>query len=335
MDKIYRWIVLKSIRGLGEKSLKKLFNSLGSSEEILKADRNTLSKIVGEKKADLILRRECVSESKVDTILKSLEREGINVITLEDEDYPQKLRGIEDPPPVLFYRGELRDLPLVGIVGTRKAAAYSFSLVDELVRKAVERGYGTVSGGARGIDMRAHFRTLELLGYTVCVLGFGILRAKGSFFRKLEESGLLLSEFFPNEPADRFTFPRRNRIIASLSEFLIVPEAGSKSGALITADYASSYGKRIFVHIGMGRSPNWEGCYKLLKEGKAELFKDPEEIFGGEEDGSPILDFLNVPRTFEEIREFSGIDDGELFSLLSNFEMEGKIRRIGSFYVKI
>ncbi|MDQ7081805.1 MAG: DNA-processing protein DprA [Aquificota bacterium] len=110
------------------------------------------------------------------------------------------------------------------------------------------------------VDARVHTATLERGGYTVCVLGSGLLRAKGDLYgRILSSGGLLLSEFPPDEPPSKHTFPRRNRIIAGLSEFLIVPEAGRKSGSLITARHTHRYRREVFVHTGPG-GERWEGC---------------------------------------------------------------------------
>ncbi len=334
LNDLYHWLILKSVKGLGERSIKRLYLRFKSAERILGAKREELATVLDRRKLELLERRSGVDETRIGEILKIVESEGIGFITLEDDKYPPQLKGIPDPPPILFYRGVLRELPLIGVVGTRKPTHYTLNLVDEVVKSAVMEGNGVVSGGAKGVDTRAHTSTIEQNGYTVCVLGFGILRAKGGLIERIEKSGgLILSEFLPTKEAGKHTFPRRNRIIAGLTRFLIIPEAGIKSGALITASYAFKYGRKVFVHIGLGGSSNWDGCYRLVREGKAELFKDAKDIFGTNvEDSSPLLEFLKIPRTYEEIRDFIGKDDSETLSILTELEMKGKVRRIGSHY---
>ena len=112
----------------------------------------------------------------------------------------------------------------------------------------------------------------------------------------------------------------------------MVPEAGAKSGALITAGYAHSYGKKVYVHIGIGSSPNWEGCYRLLKEGKAEPVRGPEDVFGAQRKEGELEEFLKTPRSLAEVASFLEKDTGETLSLLTKLEMEGRVKRVGPFY---
>jgi len=193
------------------------------------------------------------------------------VLTLEDDGYPSALRSLNDPPPLIFLSGSLKDPPLVGVVGTRKPTNYTLNFIEELVGMAVSRGYGVVSGGAVGVDSHAHLSAVKNSGYTLCILGFGLLKARGRIFDRIREAGgSLVSEFLPHERGDRYTFPKRNRLIAALSEFVVIPEASGKSGSLITAKYAVDQGKKVYVHIGIGRSSNWDGCYRLLSEDSEE-----------------------------------------------------------------
>ncbi len=333
MERLYRWLVLRSVRGLGERSLRRLWERFGSAEDILSADPGELEDVLGERKTQLLLRREGVSERYIERILRTVEREGIGFLTLEDGEYPESLRSIPDPPPVLFYRGSLKRVPLFGLVGPRRPTGYSLSWTGRMVGEGVKAGWGVVSGGAPGIDSRAHLSAIERGGYTVCILGFGLLKATGSLFTRIEKSnGVLISEFDPEEKGDRHTFPKRNRLIAALSEFLVVPEAGAKSGALITAGYAYTYGKKVYVHIGIGSSPSWEGCYRLLREGRAEPVRGPEDVFGIQRKEGGLEDFLRTPRSLSEVASFLKKDTGETLSLLTELEMEGKVRRVGPFY---
>ncbi len=334
MGDLEHWLILKSIRGLGERKIKKLFSLFKSARRILDADEEALAEAVGVRTARAVRSREGVDLRRVEEILNLVEREALGYLTPESEKYPRKLFVLPDPPPLLFYRGALKETPLVAVVGPRRPTTYTLSFTEDTVRKLVSAGYGIVSGGAPGVDSLAHTSAVKNSGYTLCVLGFGLLKARGKLFRRIEESGgTLLSEFLPQEEGSRYTFPKRNRLIAALSDFLILPEAGARSGALITARWCRALGRGVFVHIGIGRSPSWEGCYTLLREGKGELLRDVEDLIGSrKEEDSDLIAFLKTPRSLEEIMEFTARGYGEICALLTELELQGKVRRIGSLF---
>ena len=334
MDDLRLWLRLKLTKGLGERSIKKLYESFGSPEGILSARYEDLREIVGDGRARSLLKGNGVNDELVEKICKVTQRLGARVLTLGDDSYPVQLRDLPDPPPLLFVLGELEDTKFFGLVGTRKPTPYTLSFVEDFVKEAVGNGYAVVSGGANGVDAKAHLSAIENSGYTVCILGFGLLKARGGIFERLKRSSCaLITEFLPHEPGDRHTFPKRNRLISALSEFILIPEAGRKSGSLITANYAVGMGKKVYVHIGIGRSPNWEGCYRLLREGKAELIRDHRDVFGDRAyEENPLIEFLRTPRSLEEIKAHLGLEEGEVLALLTRMELEGKVRRLGSFY---
>ncbi len=333
MEKLRLWLILSQMKGLGERTIKKLWEAFGSPEGILQASHDDLRAVVGERRATLIVRREGVNEEEIERTLKLVYEEGLKAVTLEDEDYPPRLREIPDPPPILFYRGDIRRIKLAGIVGSRRATPYTLNWVRSLVRDMVSHGWGVVSGGARGVDSTAHLSAVEEGGYTVCILGFGLLKAEGFLFRKIEEGGgLVMSEFLPDQQGSGFTFPKRNRIIAALSEFVVVPEAGAKSGALITAEYALRYKRRVYVHIGIGNSSSWDGCYDLIEKG-ARPIKDSSHIINIGDDTDELTEFLKTPRLFEEVVAFMNLSREEVMKKLVDLEIEGRVRRIGSYFV--
>jgi DNA processing protein len=343
MDKLYGWLTLRSVRGLGEKSIKKLYEAFKNIERILSADLPELSQVVGKTKAYAILKRKGVDRRGIEKVLEVVEKEDITCFTIEDPLYPEKLRELSDPPPVIFLKGRLKDLPFAGVVGTRNPTSYTELLVEDTVKHLIDEGFGIVSGGAVGVDSKAHETALERGGYTLCVLGYGLMRARYYLLKRIvDKGGGVLSEFLPYEKGDKFTFPKRNRLIAVLSDFIVIPEAGSRSGSLITARVANRYGRGVFVHIGIGRSSNWDGCYELLREGKAAIFKEPEDITGHRSDQveetivereDPLIEFLETPRTFEEILDFTGATEGDLMALLTELELQGKLRRMGAMYI--
>lgn len=140
MERLYNWLLLKAIRGLGEVSIKRLWLAFGSAEDILSASYEDLREMLGEERARAIKRRELSFEPE--EVIRLVEREGIGWVCLEDEAYPTSLKEIEDPPPVLFYRGEIRQVPMIGIVGTRKPDSQSLGFIKSLVREVVSKGYG-------------------------------------------------------------------------------------------------------------------------------------------------------------------------------------------------
>ena len=333
MGEVAPWIILRSIKGLGERSINKLISRFGDPVTVLEADRESLSSVVGPRRAEVILRREGVDVREIEELERTIRREGIKVLTLTDPEYPRNLRSIPDPPPLLFLWGDLIDVPLVGIVGPRRPSSYTLGLVESLVSSLVQAGYGTVSGGAVGVDMKVHRSTVELSGYTLCVLGFGLLKAGKDHLKLLRRpAAALVSEMLPHEPGSRHSFPKRNRIIAALSEFLVVPEAGPRSGALITADHAIRYGKKVYAHVGDKRSERWKGCSRLVEAGLAKPFKGVDDIVSLPREGL-IYEFLKTPRTFDEIVSFLGEDPYEAVKVLTDLELKGKLRREGPYYV--
>ena len=328
------WLTLKLVNGLGSRGIKVLIERFGDPQSVLEADESSLSEVVGPKRAKAIKERRGVNERLISEVETVMREEGIGCLTLSDPDYPPPLKTVPDPPPLLFYLGELRGTPLVGVVGPRRPSAYTLAFVERTVSTLVEEGFGTVSGGASGVDMKIHLSTVQSSGYTVCVLGSGVLKAGEGVLKLLSHPGtLLLSELLPFESATKYTFPLRNRIIAGMSEFLIVPEAGMRSGSLITANHAHRYGREVYAHIRHGS--RWEGCSRLVREGKAKPLRSVEEILKPKRTSSSLEEFLKIPRTFDEIARFLGRPSSEVMFLLTDLELKGRLRRQGPFYTMI
>jgi len=254
-------------------------------------------------------------------------RDGESLRGVDIKDYPDILKTIPDPPPFLFYIGEKIESG-IGIVGTRNPSEKSLKTVESVVEK--ERST-VISGGAKGIDYKAHLFALEQRIPTVIVLGSGILEMDRRIKVLLEkyENISVVSEFLPWKKANKYTFPRRNRIIAGLSEKIFVIEAGRKSGALITASYAKRYGRKVFVYIGDENSERWEGCKELLKKGIA------KKIELGGDLNKDLISFLSKPRTFDEIMSFLDSNRKDTLSVLTRLILEGKIIQEGAYYTRI
>ncbi|HVE78524.1 MAG TPA: DNA-processing protein DprA [Gemmatimonadaceae bacterium] len=200
---------------------------------------------------------------------------GAAVWCLGDAEYPEVLADLPDPPPVLFAMGDRGALagPAVAVVGTRRATAYGLRAARELGRSLARAGATVVSGMAVGIDAAAHEGALEAGGHTVAVLGTGVDVAYPAAHRglhaRIRRAGLLLSELFPGDKAGPASFPRRNRIIAALGRATIVVEAGSRSGALITAAHALEIGRTVAAVPGPIDVPQASGSNELLRDGAA------------------------------------------------------------------
>lgn len=216
--------------------------------------------------------------------IQTAEKMGAWFLTVLDENYPKLLRAIADPPLVLYGMGCLvpEDRAALAVVGTRHPSLYGAQQAAKFSREISERGFTVVSGFALGIDQAAHTSALEVsYGRTVAVLGCGldIHYPSGSRLlrEKIKERGAVLTEYaFGTEPRAE-NFPRRNRIIAGLSLGVLVVEANSRSGSLITAHLAAEEGREVFAIPGSVEQPGSRGTHHLIKEG-AQLVEAPEEV---------------------------------------------------------
>ncbi len=204
--------------------------------------------------------------------LKRAENEGARILILEEQDYPEPLREIPDPPPILYVLGQWReeDRVAVGMVGTRRCTSYGRLVAKKLAQELAEQGVTVVSGLAPGIDTAAHEGAL-LAGRTIAVLGTGLGKpypaGSEKLMRRIAEQGAVISEFPWDMEGAPWTFPRRNRLIAGLSLLVVVVEAPERSGALITADYALEQGKEVLAVPGPITSEASVGTNRLLREG--------------------------------------------------------------------
>ena len=199
---------------------------------------------------------------------------GITILSFDDPDYPARLMELHDPPAVLYMKGRLPDFDerlTIAVVGTRNATAYGKMTSHVISGSLAKVGVIIVSGGAVGIDSLSHTAALEAGGVTVCVLGCGINFPYLTQNRKMRENiavkGAVISEYPPDYPPGKYTFPERNRIIAGLSDGVLVIEAGVKSGSLITARLAAEQGRDVFAVMGNITSPYSQGTNALIKDG--------------------------------------------------------------------
>jgi DNA processing protein len=245
--------------------------------------------------------RELVSRGWAEREYEKCHNSGIRILSLEDPHYPEILSRSPHSPLVIYLQGCI--LPFndtVSIVGTRKCTRYGRSVSYHLAGTIASAGGTVVSGGARGIDMHAHEGALSSKGKTVAVLGTGVdivyPVSNERLFSRIKEEGALLSEYPLGTPGERWRFPRRNRIIAGLSDITVVVEAPRKSGAMITANYAAEAGRDVWAVPGRIDEEVSRGTNSLISDGAsplvdikaftAHVFSGQLEIFSQKEDNT-------------------------------------------------
>jgi len=267
------WIGLNMVLGVGKTLCHRLVKAFGSPEKVFHASRKELMGVerVGDKVARQILNFDLEQSLKREYQL--VKRKDVQILTIEDSEYPFLLKSIYDPPPVIYYKGNFLDdqsVPLA-VVGTRKSSSYGRMVTEKLCTELSEMGVCIVSGMARGIDTIAHKAALKQEASTVAVFGCGLEYTyppeSGSLRRQIEEQGAVISEFPMSTKPDRNNFPARNRVISGLSYGTLVVEAGEKSGALITAQFALEQGREVFAVPGNIYSSESRGTHALIKVG--------------------------------------------------------------------
>jgi DNA processing protein len=281
MTELEAYISLNSIN-IGSRRLNRLLEFCGTPGDILKAPCDKLQRIegIGNKLArdiaglrhkDLAPEFELVKKFKLD------------LLTLQDKDYPENLKKIYDPPILLYLKGKINkaDKYSIAIVGSRHASFYGLSCADRFAFELGSCGLTIVSGMARGVDTAAHKGALRCKSRTIAVIGSGFGYIYPDENKELAEeiarSGVVISEFPVNAAPLPQNFPRRNRVISGLSLAVLVAEAARNSGALITADFALEQGREVFALPGRVDSDNSFGSNGLIKQG-AKLISCAEDI---------------------------------------------------------
>ncbi len=283
----------------------------------------------------------------------SLRKRGIIFLDIEDASYPKSLREIGDPPPFLYARGDISILsqPCIAVVGTRDMTDYGKRVAEDFTAQFVRGGLVTVSGLAEGVDAVVARETLRLGGKTVAVLGHGLGMIFPTKHAKLaneivESGGLLLSEFPLDISPGKYTFPARNRIIAGLSLGTVVIEAPEGSGAIITADLATEYGRDVFAVPGEIFDPSFAGCHALIAKGAriATCARDvleelgivaPEELtFRSFNPSSPdeaaVYSVLTtMPQDTDTIVKRAAISAARISATLTLLELQGVAKNVG------
>lgn len=357
-EKIY-WVGFNLVKGIGAVRLHLLHNYFGGLDRAWEATPEQLrdTGLSARLVENIIHVRASVD---LENFYQKVISQGITIITDQDENYPARLKEIDQPPPVLYLKGELKpdDFWSVAIVGTRRVTAYGRQITDELATYLAQNGITVISGLARGVDAVAHQSSVHAGGRTLAVLGCGVDRVYPPEHRNLSDQiiqhGALISDYPPGTPPDGANFPPRNRIISGLSMAVVVIEAGETSGALITASFAADQGRDVFAVPGNILAPQSKGTNHLIQQGAHPFLS-----------GRDLLDILNLTRVPEqrearrtipldvteaqilntlgteplhvdEIRNQTGLAIGNVSAALVMMELKGLVNHVGGMnYVAV
>ena len=275
------WVA--TIPVIGPAKIRSLLNYFENENNIYNAKIDELLQVEGinQKIADYIINTK--KEEKIKKGYKELINKKVTLITINDKQYPEKLRNIHKNPYGLFYRGNLprENKVSIAIVGARNCSNYGKEMAYWFGRALSEAGIQIISGMAIGVDGYAHKGAINGKTNTFAVLGNGIdicyPRENFDLYMEIQQNGGIISEYGPGVPGRAFQFPMRNRIISGLSDGVLVVEAREKSGSLITADLALEQGKEVFAIPGRIEDKLSEGCLNLIKQG-GEVVSKPEDI---------------------------------------------------------
>ncbi len=356
------WIAFSSIEQIDSCFILKLFNYFNDIEKAFNATSDELKNIEGLsiKKAENFLKLRDKTDS--DKIISKVTDKNIKYLTFDSENYPEMLKNIDNPPAVLYYKGDLSLINFektLAVVGSRKTSKYAKDALNLILAGLKDTDICIVSGLASGIDTAAHLAALENNLKTIGVIasGFDYIypAANKELYRKIENgNGAIFTEYFPTFEPLKFRFPQRNRIVSGLSYGTLVAEASIKSGALITANLTLDQGRELMCIPGLITNPNTEGIYKLLKNG-ATLVTKAEDILEAlnweikpaeqlkidltnlDDIETKILNALEIEeKGTDEIMAITKLDIDTLLINLTTMELKGIIEQVnGDRYKRV
>ena len=352
MEEKKYWVGFNLIKGIGAVRMQGLASYFGDMESAWNADSASLAEAgLGEKLIERVITAR--KNVNLDQVWEKIEAQGIKILTWQDEAYPTRLKEIDQPPPVMYIRGEYLpdDLFAVAIVGTRKVTPYGRQVTEELASFLAANGITIISGLARGVDAIAHQAALKYGGRTIAVMGTGVDKIYPPEHKALAEQiierGALISDYVPGTPPDASNFPPRNRIISGLSLAVVVVEAGETSGALITAEFAAVQGREIFAVPGGIFAPQSKGTNKLIQNGALPLLsvndlmqaldinrigehKTARKVLPTDETEARLLSVLSAePMHVDEIRSQAELPIEKVSATLALMELKGMVRQLG------
>ncbi len=352
MDSLAYWIGFNKVRGIGPARLRALIDAFGDIESAWQATPGALREVGLDRRS---LESLLESRGKLDLAaeLARVRKAGVDVLTWDDPRYPERLKAISDPPPVLYFRGELRpeDDFAVAVVGTRDISNYGRDAARTIAAGLAESGVTVVSGLARGVDCVAHRAALDAGGRTIAVLGSGVDIIYPWENRKLAldliERGVLMSEYPLGTQPEASNFPPRNRIVSGLSRGVVVIEAGERSGALITARFAADQGRDVFAVPGSIFARNSQGVNRLIRDGATpvtsindilealnlravETYVAAKTLFPMDETEASLLSRLSdEPVHVDDLSRATDLPIATVTSTLALMELKGLVRAAG------
>jgi DNA processing protein len=353
------WVGFNLVKGIGAVRLRTLIAHFGSVEAAWAASADELRAAgLSARLAEQVDKiRQAVDLPR---LWSRIEAQGITILTWDDELYPPRLKEIEQPPPVIYLRGEitLDDHFAVAIVGTRRITPYGRQITEDLASFLAGQGVTVVSGLARGVDAVAHSAALKAGGRTIAVLGSGVDKIyppeHQQMAEKMMKQGAVVSDYAVGTAPDAANFPPRNRIISGLSMATVVIEAGETSGALITAGFAAEQGREVFAVPGNILAPQSKGTNKLIQTGahpllnsqdlmqalnltRAGAFKAARKAIPADALEAQLLAALGAePVHVDEIRNQTGLPIEKVSATLTLMELKGMVRQVGGMnYVSV
>jgi DNA processing protein len=359
MDERLFYLGLNRVKGIGAARFKALLDHFGDPQTAWEAPPAALRAAgLPEPIAENLV--QVRASVDLNSLMAELEAHNVTLLTWLDEAYPRRLKEIAQPPPVLYVRGDLtpQDEWAVAIVGTRKMTHYGEEVAQELASFLARNGVTVVSGLALGVDAAAHQAALDAGGRTIAVLGCGVDQIYPRQNRKLAqamlENGAILSDYALGTPPEGTNFPPRNRIISGLSIASVIVEAGNRSGALITAQFALEQGREVFAVPGKIFSPTSKGTNRLIREGAHPLLS-PEDLMQALDlamvtehqtarkvlpaDATEAALFAAIgyePVHIDEIGRQTNLPIEKVSATLALMELKGMVRQVGGMqYVAV
>lgn len=284
-DEIKIHIALSLVTGLGASRIIRLMQAFPNMEEIFNLPEKKIQELPGFGKTIASNISKFKDWQRVEQILSVTDNTDVWMLSINDEDYPPRLRHIYDPPLIIWGRGNAKALSRQGvaIIGTRKPTAYGRGKASSFAGNLAKTGLSVISGLAYGVDTLAHTAAVENNGCTIAVLGSGIDKIYPAANKRLVEKiintgGAVISEFVPGSKPDRENFPTRNRVVSGLSLGVLVVESDVTGGSMITAYSALDQGREVFAIPHDITTQTGKGCNTMIKKGHAKLTMSVEDV---------------------------------------------------------
>ncbi len=353
MDARVYWVGFNHIRGIGAVRMQKLQQFFGDLSTAWNAPLEALTAAgLSEKLASQVIAHRNTMD--LEELYAGIQRQGIQIITRADEQYPKKLLEIDQPPPVLYALGEISpdDEWAVAVVGTRRMTGYGKQVATELAAFLARQGITVVSGMARGVDAVAHNAAIQSGGRTIAVMGCGVdvvyPPENRMLYSQIIQHGAVISDYAPGTAPEGVNFPPRNRLISGLSAATAVVEAANTSGALITANFAVEQGREVFAIPGSIYAAQSKGTNYLIQQGARPLVdfneilevlqykhieqsKTARKLLPANEVEAQLLQVLgDYPIHVDEIYVKTGLPMAVISSTLTMLELKGMVYKTGN-----